>query len=52
MLTSFDEFFETGKFSLNSYSVDCGTKKDDEETIRPFLHIRANASLDMQKLSE
>ena len=21
MLTSFDEFFETGKFSLNSYSV-------------------------------
>ena len=24
MLTSFDEFFETGKFSLNSYSVAMG----------------------------
>ena len=23
MLTSFDEFFETGNFSLNSYSVHC-----------------------------
>ena len=38
MLTSFDEFFETGNFSLNSYSVhllqDFGTCKESEMTTK------------------
>ena len=40
------------KMGYESLWINYRAKKDDEETIRPFLHIRANAFVDMQKLSE
>ena len=45
MLTSFNKFFETGKFSLHSYSVHSSSSSESEPEQRPKKRKRASSDV-------